>query len=262
MRIWENHQLVRRCGSALLGLEVLADGFAQHGMTEVFLPVEDIADGGGVPAVRVCNFLVTAVIRLIHGSVGRRYQHLFLCQNFRNACCGNALTYQPENFPDNLCGRLVHDKGLLIARFSLVAIGNGAAAPQPFLHSGLEYRLDFVAGVLCVPLVHDVQKRSEVIVLRGGAVHIVVDSYETNALLREKNLRVIADLQVISAKTAEVFYNQDFHMTCFDFFQQGGKAGTVEIRTRITVVIKMANVSQPFLTGIFFEVFFLVLDGV
>ena len=111
-------------------------------------------------------------------------------------------------------------------------------------------------------VLHDVQKRSEVIVLRGGAVHIVVDGYEANALLREKNLRVIADLKVISAKTTKVFYNQDFHMTCFDFFQQGGKAGTVEIRTRITVVIKMANVSQPFLTGIFFEVFFLVLDGV
>ena len=111
-------------------------------------------------------------------------------------------------------------------------------------------------------VLHDVQKRSEVVVLRGGAVHIVVDSYETNALLREKNLRVIADLQVISAKTTKVFYNQDFHMTCFDFFQQGGKAGTVEIRTRITIVIKMANVSQPFLTGIFFEVFFLILDGV
>ena len=70
-------------------------------------------------------------------------------------------------------------------------------------------------------VLHDVQERREVIVLRGGAVHIVVDSDEANALLREKNLRVIADLQVISAKTAEVFYNQDFHMTCFDFFQQG-----------------------------------------
>ena len=26
--------------------------------------------------------------------------------------------------------------------------------------------------------------------------------------------------------------------------------------------VKMANISQPFLTGIFFEVFFLILDGV
>ena len=93
-------------------------------MTEVFLPVEDIADGGGVPAVRVCNLLVTAVLRLIYGSVGRRYQHLFFGQNLRNACCGNALTHQPEDFPDNLCGWLVHDKGLLIARFSLIAIGD------------------------------------------------------------------------------------------------------------------------------------------
>lgn len=54
-------------------------------------------------------------------------------------------------------------------------------------------------------VLHDVQKRSEVIVLRGGAVHIVVDSYETNALLREKNLCVVANLQVISAKTTKVF---------------------------------------------------------
>ena len=92
-------------------------------MTEVFLPVEDIADGGGVPAVRVSNLLVAAVLWLIHGSVSRWYQHLFLGQNLRNACCGNSLTYQPEDFPDNLCGWFVHDKGLLIARFSLVAIG-------------------------------------------------------------------------------------------------------------------------------------------
>ena len=262
MRIGENHQLVRRCGSALLGLEVLADGFAQHGMTEVFLPVEDIADGGGVPAVRVCNFLVTAILRLIHGSVGRRYQHLFLCQNFRNACCGNAPTCQPKNFPDNLCGRLVHDKGLFIARFSLVAIGNGAAAPQPFLHSGLEYRLDFVAGVLCVPLVYDVQKRSEVIVLRGGAVHIVVDSYETNALLREKNLCVVANLQIVSAKTTEILYHKGLHSSGFDFFQQGGKTGTIKVRTGIAVIIEVPNISQPMLTGIFFKIFLLILDGV
>ena len=85
-------------------------------------------------------------------------------------------------------------------------------------------------------VLHDVQKRSEVIVLRGGAVHIVVDSYETNALLREKNLCIIADLQVISAKTTKVFYNQDFHMTCFDFFQQGGKAGTIKYQGGITIL--------------------------
>lgn len=52
-------------------------------------------------------------------------------------------------------------------------------------------------------VLHDVQERCEVIVLRGSTVHIVVDGYEPNALFREKNLRVIADLQVISAKTTK-----------------------------------------------------------
>ena len=77
-------------------------------------------------------------------------------------------------------------------------------------------------------VLHDVQERREVIVLRGSTVHVVVDGYEPNALFREKNLRIIANMQVISAKTTEVFCNQDFHMTCFDFFQQGGKAGTIK----------------------------------
>ena len=65
MRIGKNHQLVRRCGSALLGLEVLADGFAQHSMTEIFLPIKDVANGGCTPSVRVCHILVSAILRLI-----------------------------------------------------------------------------------------------------------------------------------------------------------------------------------------------------
>ena len=236
MRIGENHQLVRRCGSALLGLEVLADGFAQHGMTEVFLPVEDIADGGGILAVRGCNFLVVAVLRLIHGSVGRRYQHLFLGQNLCNACCGNALTYQPEDFSDNLCGWLVHDEGLLIVRLPLVTIRDRAAASYSVFHSGLEDCLDFVAGVLGIPLVHDVQERREVIVLRGSTVHIVVDGYEPNALFREKDFCVVANLQVISSKTTETLYHKGLHSSGFDFFQQSGKTGTIKYQGGITIL--------------------------
>lgn len=69
-------------------------------------------------------------------------------------------------------------------------------------------------------------------------------------------------MQVISAKTTEVFYNQDFHMTCFDFFQQGGKAGTIKVRAGIAVIIEVPDISQPMLTGIFFKIFLLILDGV
>ena len=65
MRVGKNHQLVRRCGSALLGFEVLADGLAQHSMTEIFLPIKDIANGGCAPSVGVCHILVPTILRLI-----------------------------------------------------------------------------------------------------------------------------------------------------------------------------------------------------
>ena len=204
MRIGENHQLVRRCGSALLHLEVLADGFAQHGMTEVFLPVQNIADGGCAPTAGVYRRFVPAIFGRILCRIRRRYQHLFLCQHFGNRRNADALTGKAEYLSDDFSRRFIHDKGLLISVGSLVAVGDGAAAPQAVLHSGLKDSLNFVAGVLCVVLVHDVQKRHEVIVLRGGAVHIVVDGNEANALLREKNLFVIS-IQVTTKEYTCVF---------------------------------------------------------
>ena len=79
-----------------------------------------------------------------------------------------------------------------------------------------------------LPLVHDVQKRSEVIVLRRGTIHIVVDGYEANALFREKDFRVVADLQIITTKAAEILYHKGLNSSGFDFFKQGSKTGTVE----------------------------------
>ena len=49
-------------------------------------------------------------------------------------------------------------------------------------------------------VLHDVQKRSKIVVRRVCAVHIVVDGDEANALFREKDFRVVANLQVIPAK--------------------------------------------------------------
>lgn len=132
--------------------------------------------------------------------IRRRYQHLFLCQHFGNRRNADALTGKAEYLSDDFSRRFIHNKGLLIAVGSLVAVGDGAAAPQAVLHSGLKDSLNFVAGVLCVVLVHDVQKRSKIVVRRVCAVHIVVDGDEANALFREKDFRVVADLQVISAQ--------------------------------------------------------------
>ena len=85
-------------------------------------------------------------------------------------------------------------------------------------------------------VLHDVQKRSEVIVLRGSTVHIVVDGYEPNALFREKDFCVVANLQVISSKTTETLYHKGLHSSGFDFFQQSGKTGTIKYQGGITIL--------------------------
>lgn len=111
-------------------------------------------------------------------------------------------------------------------------------------------------------VLHDVQERREVIVLRGSTVHIVVDGYEPNALFREKDFCVVANLQVVSTKTTKILYHKGLYSSGFDFFQQGGKTGTIKVRAGIAVIIEVPDISQPMLTGIFFKIFLLVLDGV
>ena len=85
-------------------------------------------------------------------------------------------------------------------------------------------------------VLHDVQERREVIVLRGSTVHIVVDGYEPNALFREKDFCVAANSQVISSKTTEILYHKGLHSSGFDFFQQSGKTGTIKYQGGITIL--------------------------
>ena len=42
----------------------------------------------------------------------------------------------------------------------------------------------------------------------------------------------------------------------------GGITGTIKVRAGIAVIIEVPDISQPMLSGIFFKIFLLVLDGV
>lgn len=90
----------------------------------------------------------------------------------------------------------------------------------------------------------------------------ILNGYEPNALFREKDFCVVANLQVVSTKTTEILYHKGLHSSGFHFFQQGGKTGTIKVRAGIAVIIEVPDISQPMLSGIFFKIFLLVLDGV
>ena len=63
----------------------------------------------------------------------------------------------------------------------------------------LHHGTDLLAGVLCIPLIDDVPKRSELIITLG-AVHAIVDSNKVNIMLREHDLGIHAHLQIITAQ--------------------------------------------------------------
>ena len=88
----------------------------------------------------------------------------------------------------------------------------------------------------------------------------ILNGYEPNALFREKDFCVVANLQVVSTKTTEILYHKGLHSSGFHFFQQGGKTGTIKVRAGIAVIIEVPDISQPMLSGIFFKIFLLRRD--
>ncbi|EJW91347.1 hypothetical protein EVA_20553 [gut metagenome] len=199
--IREYHQFIRGGSSALFRLEILADRLAQHSMTKIFLSVEDIANSSGTPSVRISYFFMPAIFRMGLIGIGRRDQYFFLCQRFGNNGSALALASHTEDFSDYFSGRFIYIQLLLIVLSSYISVGDRATAPHACFHSGPEHCLDFIARVLCIPLIHDIQEWGKVIFCRIGTVNAVVDSDKAHSLFREHHFCVVTDLQIITTKT-------------------------------------------------------------
>lgn len=79
---------------------------------------------------------------------------------------------------------------------------------------------DLLGSITSVKIVHDIEEWSKIIFGLIGAVHAVVDSNETNAVLREGDLRIEAHTEVITTHSAEVFYKDNAHLTGFNVGNQ------------------------------------------
>ena len=106
---------------------------------------------------------------------------LFLRKRLPDLCKTGTAGCHIEDPADNGSCFLIYMKSLLITGNPLITVGYTAAAPFAILHPRFEHSADFIAGILCVPLVHDIQERDKVIVCGIGTVNIV-DSDEPNTL--------------------------------------------------------------------------------
>lgn len=126
---------------------------------------------------------------MVSGSFGmmlffvcRRNQHFFIRKSLANLCKTGTAGCHIEDPANNGSCFLIYVKGLLITGNPLIPVGNTAAAPFAVLHPRFENGTDFIASVLSVPLVHDIQERGKVIVCGISTVNIIVDSDEPNTL--------------------------------------------------------------------------------
>ena len=96
----------------------------------------------------------------------------------------------------------------------------------------------FVAGVLGIPLVHYVEERGKVVILRFVAVHAVIDCNKAYLLLGEQNLGIKADLKIVSAETAHILDDNCADFPGFGFCKHCLKSGTVEVTPCVTVIFQ------------------------
>ena len=87
----------------------------------------------------------------------------------------------------------VNHKRLFVARQSVIPIRDRTATTLSVFHTGIEYSLDFVACVFGIPFVHNIQKRSKVIIRSVVTVNTVVNCKETDIFLWKQNFFTLAN---------------------------------------------------------------------
>ena len=252
MGVRENQKFVRSCLLAFFGLEVLADGLAEDGMAQILLTVQDIGNRCIRPEIGIMIIVISGCHAFLL-PVRRRNQNIICLKCFRDCPESHSFGGHREDPLPYFSGLRIDIQCLFVIQLPCVAIGNSTGATQALFHVVAEDGLDLLAGVLRVPLVHDIQEGCELILCRIIAVDIVIDRDEPDPFVREQDLRVITDLKIVPAKTAHVLHAYYGYISRLDLFEKGSESGSVEIGSGITVIGEMPDIRQSFGPSIIFR---------
>lgn len=135
--------------------------------------------------------------------------------------------------------RLCFDGGILYRRQNKAAVCHFRVTKKRRIATTLlSCSAYFVAGVLGIPLVHYVEERGEVVILRLVTGHAVIDCNKAYLLLGEQNLSIKADLKIVSAETAHILDDNCADFPGFGFCKHCLKSGTVEVTLCATVIFQ------------------------
>ena len=208
---------------------------------------------GGCPAARVI-ILTLFCCRNIHAhtlAVFCRGLDTALAQFLGNLCRAVAGHTKVEDFLDHRSGLVINNPAGLIIRGFLVAVRRIGAERLTRLALCLEHRTDFLAGVLGIKLVENVDERGQIAFLLIGAVHTVVDGDEADIRLRECYLGVEADLQVITTQAAHVLDDDRSDAACIHLSNHALEVRSVEGCAAVPVIYKEAGVAETIVICVF-----------
>lgn len=151
----------------------------------------------------------------------------------------------------------VHNQGLLISGHTIVTKRNASAASLAIGHARIEDGFDLVAGISCVPFVHDVEERSEVIIRSVLTINAVVDRNEVDFFLREQYLGIEPYLQVVTTKSAHILDDDHTDIPGMNLSQQLLKAWAIKVSAGITVIREVTNIGEAISRCVIFEIFLL-----
>ena len=119
-------------------------------------------------------------------------------------------------------------------------------------------RFDFFRRVAGIPLVDNIPERRKFVIVFATAVYAVAYRYKSDLRVREQNLRVISDHNVISTESRHIFYDHCSDLSVFYIGHHPFEVGAIEIRPRITVIDIIPAIRKTVCFRIISENFFLM----
>ena len=164
--------------------------------------------------IQVGGLLFSGLLKIVI----RRCQNILFCQNPRDLTRTFPGSTEGKNLPHNLCRFRIRFEMVFHSFGFPVAVGRATSEPFAALGLQLFHGADLPARVLCVQLVCPVADGIKIVAALNRRIHAIVHRNEPHVLLREINLHVVADLQVLTPQPGGILYNQGGDLPGFDHF--------------------------------------------
>lgn len=169
---------------------------------------------------------------------------------------------QGEDFPDNLGCGLIDQPLFLILRVTDIAEGDIEIGTEPVGRFHRPHGPHLLAGLRCIPFIENVVEGHHLRAGPGQRVHVFLDGDELYAQRGIDHLKIIADLQIVSSKSGEVFHDDRRDLSCLNQFLHLLEAGALKGRPTYAVIIKELRMQIAVSTSIVIKDHALILDGV